>query len=194
MQTAQQLISDIRDCTLCRDTLPLGPRPVIQFSPEARILIAGQAPGRKVHQTGVAFDDASGDQLRNWLGINREQFYDATKVAILPMGFCYPGSGNNGDLPPRPECAETWREQLLAHLNKLDLILIIGQYALKYHLPQYKGSVTNAVKDWHTSWPRVLPMPHPSPRNRRWLKQHPWFEQQVLPVLRQRVSFILHHD
>lgn len=194
MQTAQQLKADILAWTLCKDSLPFGPKPVLQFSPEARILIAGQAPGRRVHDSGIPFNDASGDRLRQWLGIDREQFYDAGNIAILPMGFCYPGSGNNGDLPPRPECAETWREQLLAHLNKLDLILIIGQYALKYHLPQYKGSVTNAVKDWQTSWPRVLPMPHPSPRNRRWLKQHPWFEQQVLPVLRQRVSFILHHD
>lgn len=189
-----QLLSDVLACTLCSDKLPLGPRPVLQFSPDARILIAGQAPGRKVHETGIPFNDASGDRLRHWLGIDREQFYDAGKIAILPMGFCYPGTGKSGDLPPRPECAEAWREQLLAQLEQLELTLVIGRYALAYHLPECKGSVTDAVTAWQDYWPTVLPMPHPSPRNQRWLKQNPWFEQQVLPALQQRVSQLLHHD
>lgn len=191
---AQQLKSDILACTLCQDKLPLGPRPVIQFHTDARILIAGQAPGRKVHDSGIPFNDASGDRLRQWLGLDREQFYDAGNIAILPMGFCYPGSGSNGDLPPRPECAETWREPLLAQLNKLKLTVLIGQYALAYHLPESKGSVTKAVKAWQDYWPAVLPMPHPSPRDQRCLKQPPWFEQQVLPVLQHRISQLLHHD
>lgn len=187
------LLADVLDCTLCSDMLPLGPRPVLQFSPAARILIAGQAPGRKVHETGIPFNDASGDRLRKWLGMEREQFYDAGRIAILPMGFCYPGTGKSGDLPPRPECAAAWREQLLAQMNQLELTLVIGQYALAYHLPESKGSVTEAVKAWQDHWPTILPMPHPSPRNQRWLKQNPWFELQVLPALKQRVSQILHH-
>jgi len=187
------LLADVLDCTLCSDMLPLGPRPVLQFSPAARILIAGQAPGRKVHETGIPFNDASGDRLRKWLGMEREQFYDADRIAILPMGFCYPGTGKSGDLPPRPECAAAWREQLLAQMNQLELTLVIGQYALAYHLPESKGSVTEAVKAWQDHWPTILPMPHPSPRNQRWLKQNPWFEQQVLPALKRRVSQILHY-
>jgi len=187
------LLADVLDCTLCSDMLPLGPRPVLQFSPAARILIAGQAPGRKVHETGIPFNDASGDRLRKWLGMEREQFYDADRIAILPMGFCYPGTGKSGDLPPRPECAAAWREQLLAQMNQLELTLVIGQYALAYHLPESKGSVTEAVRAWQDHWPTILPMPHPSPRNQRWLKQNPWFEQQVLPALKRRVSQILHY-
>ena len=187
------LLADVLDCTLCSDMLRLGPRPVLQFSPAARILIAGQAPGRKVHETGIPFNDASGDRLRKWLGMEREQFYDADRIAILPMGFCYPGTGKSGDLPPRPECAAAWREQLLAQMNQLELTLVIGQYALAYHLPESKGSVTEAVRAWQDHWPTILPMPHPSPRNQRWLKQNPWFEQQVLPALKRRVSQILHY-
>jgi uracil-DNA glycosylase len=191
MQTAQQLKADILACTLCEDSLPLGPKPVFQFSPDARILIAGQAPGRRVHDSGIPFNDASGERLRQWLGIDREQFYDASKIAILPMGFCYPGRGKSGDLPPRPECAKTWRKALLARLDKLELTLLIGQYALAYHLPESKGKLTDAVKAWQDYWPGLVPMPHPSPRNQRWLKQNPWFEQQVLPSLQQRVSQVL---
>ena len=191
MQTAQQLKADILACTLCKDSLPFGPKPVLQFSPEARILIAGQAPGRRVHDSGIPFNDASGDRLRQWLGIDREQFYDAGNIAILPMGFCYPGSGKSGDLPPRPECAKIWREALLARLDKLELTLVIGHYALAYHLPESKGKLTDAVKAWQDYWPGFVPMPHPSPRNQHWLKQNPWFEQQVLPSLKQRVSQVL---
>jgi uracil-DNA glycosylase len=168
--------------------LPKGPRPVVQADPQARILIAGQAPGRKVHETRIPFDDPSGNRLREWMGIEREIFYDATKIAILPMGFCYPGSGKSGDLPPRSECAETWRERILARLENLQLTLVIGQYALAYHLPGTKGTLTEIVRSWRSQFPQVIPLPHPSPRNNIWLKRNPWFEEEVLPVLRGRVS------
>ena len=159
--------------------------------PSARILIAGQAPGRKVHETGVPFDDASGDRLRTWLGVSRETFYDARQIAILPMGFCYPGTGKSGDLPPRPECAPAWREKLLARLKSLELTLVIGQYAQDYHLPDAGESLTEVVRAWRKHWPRVLPLPHPSPRNNIWLKKNPWFEAELLPVLRDRVAKVL---
>lgn len=185
------LLRQVRACTLCAEELPHGPRPVLQLHPFARILIAGQAPGRKVHQTGVPFDDPSGDRLRAWLGITRETFYDPTQVAILPMGFCYPGTGKSGDLPPRPECAPAWRPELLAHLNEVQLTLVIGQYALAYHLPNQQASVTEAVQGWKAGWPYTVPLPHPSPRNNRWLKRHPWFEEEVLPALKGRVAEVL---
>lgn len=194
MSSDRPLLTDVLACTLCKDVLPLGPRPVIQFSPRARILIAGQAPGRKVHETGMPFNDASGDRLRSWLGLDREQFYNADKIAILPMGFCYPGTGRNGDLPPRPECAQAWRAALLEQLADLELTLVIGQYALNYHLPEFSGSVTDAVRSWQDTWPQLVPMPHPSPRNQRWLKQNPWFQDDVLPALKQRISQILQQD
>ncbi len=194
MEQAQQLLSDVHACTLCKDKLPLGPRPVLQFSPNARILIAGQAPGRKVHQTGIPFDDASGERLRIWLGIDKTLFYDADKIAILPMGFCYPGKGQSGDLPPRPECADAWREQLLALMPHRQLTLVIGRYAMAYHMPEQKGSLTETVRDWRDYWPSVLPLPHPSPRNNIWLSRHPWFEAEVLPALQSRVLDILSTD
>lgn len=161
------------------------------MSPEARILIAGQAPGRKVHESGVPFDDASGDRLRDWLGVSKEQFYDAKFIAILPMGFCYPGTGKSGDLPPRPECAPAWREQVLARLKKLQITLVVGQYAQAYHLQSEAGSVTDLVLAWRKSWPHVVPLPHPSPRNNLWLKRNPWFEAELIPALRKRVSKLL---
>ncbi|MGB7815725.1 MAG: uracil-DNA glycosylase family protein [Methylotenera sp.] len=162
--------------------------------PLARILIAGQAPGRKVHETGMPFNDASGDRLRSWLGISREVFYDATQVAILPMGFCFPGTGKSGDLPPRPECAPAWRAALLAHLKNLELTLVIGQYAQAYHLPGEVASVTEAVRAWRKDWPQTVPLPHPSPRNNLWLKRNPWFEEELVPALRKRVSEVLAHE
>jgi uracil-DNA glycosylase len=188
MENEQQLLSDIRNCTICREFLPLGPKPVLQFSAEARILIAGQAPGLKVYETGVPFNDASGDRLRDWMGVDRQTFYDADRIAILPMGFCYPGKGKSGDLPPRPECAEAWRAQLLSHLSHLQLTLVIGNYAMAYHLPDAKASLTDTVRAWSTYWPAIMPLPHPSPRNNIWLKRNPWFELEVLPALKQRVS------
>ena len=181
------LLTEVRACTQCASFLPLGPRPVLQIQPSARILIVGQAPGRKVHETGLPFNDASGDRLRDWLGISRETFYDATQIAILPMGFCYPGTGKSGDLPPRPECALAWRAPLLEHLKNLQLTLVIGQYALAYHLPNEKKSLTETVMGWRKHLPSIIPLPHPSPRNNIWLKRNAWFEADLIPVLRARV-------
>lgn len=196
-QPLGSLLAEVRACTLCAAHLPLGPRPVLQLHPSARILIAGQAPGRKVHESGVPFDDASGDRLRAWLGVSRDTFYDARQIAILPMGFCFPGTGKSGDLPPRPECALAWRAQLLSHLNHLELTVVIGQYALDHHLPgtggAVGGSVTQTVQGWRSHGPQTMPLPHPSPRNNIWLKRNPWFEVDLLPVLRARVAEVLAH-
>ena len=188
----EALLESVRACTICAAHLPLGPRPIVQIHPKSKILIASQAPGRVVHETGIPFNDLSGDRLRNWMGINRAIFYDAEKIAILPMGFCYPGTGTSGDLPPRPECAPAWRTQLLARLPDLQLILAIGKYAQDWHLGnQQKVNLTEIVKNWYEYWPKLLPLPHPSPRNNIWLKKNAWFEQTVVPVLRKRVSDIL---
>lgn len=185
------LLRRVRACTLCAPFLPLGPRPVFQWHPDAKILIAGQAPGRKVHESGIPFDDASGDRLRAWLGVSREQFYEARQIALLPMGFCYPGTGKSGDLPPRPECAIEWREPLLAGLNSLELTLVLGSYAQAWHLAGPRQNVTSAVQAWQEHWPRKLALPHPSPRNNLWLRRNPWFEAELLPMLRKRVADIL---
>jgi uracil-DNA glycosylase len=191
MVSLASLLDEVRSCTICADHLPSGPRPVFQIHPAARILIAAQAPGRKVHETGIPFNDASGDRLRTWLGISREIFYDATKIAIVPMGFCFPGTGKSGDLPPRPECAPAWRGALLSRLKHLKITLVIGQYAKAYHLPDNGRSLTDTVMDWRKSWPHTVPMPHPSPRNQLWLKRNPWFELELLPALRDKVSEVL---
>lgn len=188
----QPLLDDVRRCTLCAPSLPLGPRPVLQFHPDARILVAAQAPGRRVHDTGLPFNDPSGDRLRDWMGIDRETFYDPTQLAIIPMGFCYPGKGPSGDLPPRPECAQTWHHHLLAQLPNLELTLVIGQYAHAYHLGKSHETLTRRVANWRDYWPDKLPMPHPSPRNNLWLRRNPWFEAEVVPALRARVSGLLH--
>ena len=185
------LLREVRACTLCAPHLPQGPRPVLQAHADARILIAGQAPGRKVHASGVPFDDASGERLRSWLEVSRETFYDPRVFAILPMGFCYPGTGRSGDVPPRPECAPTWRAALLAAMPQVQLTLVIGQYAIAYHLPLHKGPLTEAVQAWRSYGPDVMLLPHPSPRNNGWLKRHPWFEAALLPVLRARVAAVL---
>ena len=191
MASITALLEEVRRCTLCAAHLPLGPRPVLQLSPRARILIAAQAPGRKVHESGMPFTDASGDRLRQWLGMTSEIFYDPQRVAIVPMGFCFPGTGKAGDLPPRPECAPAWRSQLMAHLEDLRLTLVIGQYAQAYHLPDAGGSVTSTVQAWREHWPSVVPLPHPSPRNNIWLKRNPWFETDLLPMLSARVAEVL---
>ncbi|MBH0041181.1 uracil-DNA glycosylase family protein [Pseudoalteromonas sp. SWXJZ10B] len=189
---SHQLIDQVSKCVICDPHLPLGARPVIQFNPNARILIAGQAPGIKVHETGVPFNDASGNRLREWLGLTRDEFYDANNIAILPMGFCYPGRGKSGDLPPRKECAPAWREQLLAALPNIELTIILGKYAQAYHLPETKKMpLTELVKSWREYWPNYLVLPHPSPRNNIWLKKNPWFEQDVLPELGKRIATIL---
>ncbi|MEL6300016.1 MAG: uracil-DNA glycosylase family protein [Pseudomonadota bacterium] len=191
MASIQRLLKKVSDCSICSEHLPLGPRPVVQLHPAARILIAGQAPGRKVHESGVPFDDASGDRLREWLGVSREVFYDPKQLAILPMGFCFPGTGKSGDLPPRPECAPAWRDQLLGRLTSLELTLVIGQYAKAYHLPNAAKSVTETVQAWRKHWPTVIPLPHPSPRNNIWLRKNPWFERELLPQLKSRVAEVL---
>jgi uracil-DNA glycosylase len=191
MASLSTLLTEVRACTRCTAHLPLGPRPVVQMHSTAKILIAGQAPGRKVHASGIPFDDASGERLRDWLGISREVFYDAKKIALLPMGFCYPGTGKSGDLPPRPECADTWRASLLAHLKKRKLTIVIGQYAMAYHLPDERASLTETVQAWKKYWPQIVPLPHPSPRNNIWLKRNPWFEKELVPVLRKRVAGIV---
>lgn len=185
------LLREIRGCTLCSPHLPLGPRPVLQAGAEARILIASQAPGRKVHASGKPFTDASGDRLRDWLGMSPEVFYDPNRVAIVPMGFCYPGTGSGGDLPPRPECVPAWRAQLLASLPNIELTLVIGRYAIAWHLPDAGASLTASVRRWREYWPSVMPLPHPSPRNGLWLRRNPWFAEEMLPALRQRVAEVL---
>lgn len=185
-------LENVRTCVHCIENLPHGARPVVQVGANAKILIAGQAPGSKVHATGVPFDDPSGDRLRMWMGVDKTQFYDANKIAILPMGFCYPGTGKSGDLPPRKECAELWRNQLLAMMPEIELTLVIGQYAIAWHLPKVKKeTLTNTVKAWRTHWPNQLPLPHPSPRNNIWLKKNDWFEDDIIPSLQQRVKELI---
>ena len=191
MNSLVALLNEVRACSVCAEHLPLGPRPVVQVHASARILIVGQAPGRKVHETGIAFNDASGDRLRAWMGVSPDVFYDPAQVALLPMGFCFPGTGKSGDFPPRPECAPKWRSALLGRMKKVQLTLVIGQYALAYHLPQEKGSLTAAVKAWQKYGPQVVPLPHPSPRNNLWLKRNPWFEVELIPMLRKRVQEVL---
>ena len=191
MTSFSSLLAEVRACTICEAHLPLGPRPVLQLHPKARILIAGQAPGTKVHASGVPFDDASGNRLREWMGVTRETFYNPEQIAILPMGFCFPGSGQSGDLPPRPECAPAWREQLLGKLRHLEITLVLGKYAQTYHFGEARASVTELVKAWRTYWPNTVPLPHPSPRNNLWLRRNPWFETELLPSLRARVSKVL---
>ena len=186
-----RLLAEVESCMLCREHLPLGPRPVVQMHPEARILIAGQAPGKRVHDTGIAFNDPSGDRLRDWMGISRDVFYDAKQIALLPMGFCYPGTGKSGDLPPRRECAQRWREQLLTELPNIELTLVLGKYAQNYHLTKANLSLTQRVSDWRSYWPAMVPLPHPSPRNNLWLKKNPWFEKDLVPQIQTRVEEVL---
>jgi uracil-DNA glycosylase len=188
ISVSDRLLKEVRACTLCAAHLPFGPRPVLQFHPDARILIVGQAPGSKVHESGVPFRDASGDRLRDWLGIDEKIFYDPRQLALVPMGFCYPGTGKSGDRPPRPECAPAWRGKLLPLLVNVELTLIIGQYAQEWHLGAFqKPTLTETVQAWRSYWPARLPLPHPSPRNNIWLKRNPWFEREVLPALRRKV-------
>lgn len=191
VEEVSSILSAVRECKLCAD-LALGPKPILQLNPEARILIAGQAPGRKTHLKGVPFDDPSGDRLRDWMGIDRDVFYDESVIAILPMAFCYPGTGKNGDLPPPVQCAERWRAQLLSLLPNIEMTLVIGQYALDWHLgKRSRRTLTETVSQWQDYWPKTLPMPHPSPRNNRWLKNNPWFSQDVLPKLKKQVESFL---
>ncbi len=191
MKNYQNLVEEVKRCTLCASNLPLGPRPVFQIHPDARILVVGQAPGKAVHDTGIPFNDPSGDRLRDWLGVDKKDFYNPKKFAILPMGFCYPGTGKTGDLPPRKECAEKWRNQLLEIIPNIEITLAIGQYAIDWHLrKKKKKNLTETVKAWKEYWPEYLPMPHPSPRNNIWLKRNSWFEEDVLPELKNIINRI----
>lgn len=190
-QSLQSLLAEVRRCTLCKG-LPLGPKPLLQGSSTARILIAGQAPGRRTHERGIPFDDVSGDRLRAWLGIDRDTFYDASRIAILPMGFCYPGTGKSGDLPPRKECAPAWRERLLERMPAIRLTVLIGMHAHRWHLGEASDKTLTAnVANWEAFWPDAIPLPHPSPRNAMWLKKNPYVETTLLPKLKRRVSKLL---
>lgn len=186
------LMARIRACQVCAAHLPLGCRPVLQAHPDARLLIVSQAPGRKVHDTGVPFNDKSGDKLRDWIGIDKQTFYDPHRVAIVPMGFCYPGKGPSGDLPPRPECAPLWHPSLLAELPKVALTLLVGSYAIAYYLPEAKRrSMTETVKAWRAAPTGTLPLPHPSWRTTAWEKNNPWFRRSLIPELRRRIAALL---
>ena len=190
-QALTPLLAEVRACRSCASELPHSPRPLLQASPEARILIASQAPGRKAHESGVPFDDASGERLRRWLDLDRERFYDPRLVAIVPMGFCYPGKGASGDLPPRAECAPRWRAPLLELLPRVELTLVIGSHAASYHLAGENRSLTEAILHWRRHWPAVVPLPHPSPANNRWFAKNRWFEAELVPMLQARVAEVL---
>lgn len=193
------LLTQIRVCRLCAEDplkgkpLPHEPRPVIRAAKSARICVAGQAPGTRVHATGIPFNDPSGDRLREWMGVDRDTFYDESRIAIVPMGFCFPGlDDKGGDLPPRKECAPAWRAQVFEHLPNLELVLLIGQYAQTWHLGKArKKSMTDTVLHWRDYGPTYLPLPHPSWRNNVWLKKNLWFEEEVLPHLRGEVARLL---
>ncbi|MEQ8735491.1 MAG: uracil-DNA glycosylase family protein [Rhodospirillaceae bacterium] len=194
MTKLSALLNDVRACTHCAAHLPLGPRPVVRVAPSATLLIIGQAPGTRVHDSGIPWDDKSGDRLRDWLAVDKDTFYDDRRIAIMPMGFCYPGVDNKagkkgGDAPPRPECAPLWHTKLRAHLPNIKLTLLIGLYAQAYYLgKRRKNTMTDTVKAWAEYQDEgLLPLPHPSWRNTGWLKKNPWFEAEVLPVLRQAV-------
>lgn len=187
--TLAGLLTEVRQCRACEQHLPLGPRPVLQVGNAARILIVGQAPGARVHATGTPWDDPSGERLRKWMGIDATRFYDASQVAIIPMGYCYPGRGNGGDLPPRRECAILWLDHLLAKLPLIELTLLIGLYAQRHFLgSRRKLSLTETVKAWREFAPEYLPLPHPSARNTPWFQRNLWFEHELLPVLRERIK------
>ena len=188
-RTLPALLAAVRACRACEAELPLGPRPVLQAGESARILVVGQAPGRRVHATGIPWDDPSGERLRGWMGVEEDVFYDPSRVAIIPMGFCYPGRGNGGDLPPRPECAMLWLDQVLERLPRIELTLLIGQHAQRHFLGSRRGpSMAATIKAWRDYAPAYLPLPHPSPRNQPWFARHPWFERELLPVLRTRIA------
>lgn len=191
-ESLESLLHRVAQCRICEKDLPLGPRPVLSAHPDCKILIIGQAPGTKVHATGIPWNDPSGDNLRRWLEVDRELFYDPKVFGIIPMGFCYPGRGKGGDLPPRPECAPTWHGALRQHLPNLRLTLLIGSYAQAYYLgAERKGTLTETVRSFESYLPQYFPLVHPSPRNRLWMRRNPWFEERVVPRLRQTVWEII---
>ncbi len=186
-------LAEVRACTLCAEHLPLGPRPVVRMEATARLLIIGQAPGTKVHASGLPFDDPSGDRLRGWLGVDKSVFYDASRIAIMPMGFCYPGTyDRGGDKPPRPECAPAWHDALLAHLPNLELTLLVGAYSqARYLAGRAEKTLTATVARWREFLPQYLPTPHPSWRTLNWAKKNPWFEAELIPELQKRVGTLV---
>ncbi|MDR3440478.1 uracil-DNA glycosylase family protein [Telmatospirillum sp.] len=187
------LLARIRACRACEPKLPLGPRPIPVADARARILVAGQAPGKRVHESGVAWNDASGKRLREWLGLSEEQFYDPADVALVPMGFCYPGTGASGDNPPTPDCRRLWHDVLFQHLPNLRLKIIIGQYAQAYHLAERaKATLTETVAAWREYATAIYPIPHPSPRNQMWLNRNPWFKSELVPDMQASVLAALH--
>lgn len=189
-----QLLADIRACRVCAAHLPHGPRPVLQAGPDARLLIVSQAPGRRVHASGIPFDDKSGERLRTWLGIDEATFHDANRVAIVPMAFCFPGKNASGDLPPRRECAPLWHPRLLPRLRQIGLTLAIGGYAIDAFIGKSRGAnLTDTVRAWR-EYGRVMPLPHPSPRNTAWFKYNPWFEAEAVPALRERIRVLMARD
>jgi uracil-DNA glycosylase len=186
LPSATALLKEIRACTVCARALKAGPRPIVQFGSKSRIVIIGQAPGSRVHESGVPWQDDSGKRLRDWTGLSDEDFYDPAKIALVPMGFCYPGTGTSGDLPPRPECAPLWHDRVLGSLKDVQLTLLVGSYAQAHYLPG-KQSMTDAVKNFHAHGPGIFPLPHPSWRSGIWMKRNLWFEGEVLPALRAAV-------
>ncbi|MCB0492384.1 MAG: uracil-DNA glycosylase family protein [Cyclobacteriaceae bacterium] len=188
----RKLKLDIKNCALCEKYLPLGPNPVFQFAKRTPIIIVGQAPGKKVHESGIPWGDASGDRLREWLGVTNDEFYNEAKIGLVPMGFCYPGKGKSGDLPPREECAPTWHNRIFDAVGEVKLLLLIGQYAQAYYLRERnKSTLTETVRSFQEYGPNIITLPHPSPRNNIWLKKNPWFLKQLLPVLKERIRTIL---
>jgi uracil-DNA glycosylase len=186
-------LRELRACTVCAAHLPLGPRPIVRGNASARLLITSQAPGTRVHETGLTFNDRSGDVLRGWLAIDRDAFYDEDRIAIVPMGFCYPGRGaQGGDLPPRKECAPLWHARLLPHYPRIGLTLLVGSYAINYYLKgRTQRTMVETVRNWREYLPDFFPLPHPSWRNVLWTRQNPWFEAEVLPELRRRVHTLI---
>lgn len=188
----KQLITEIKKCVVCRPHLENGVNPVVSATAKSKIAIVGQAPGRIVHETGIPWDDKSGERLRGWMDVNDKQFYNADLFGIVPMGFCYPGKGKSGDLPPRKECAPLWHQNLFDKMRDLQLILLIGQYAQQYYLgDKRKKTLTETVRNFEDFLPQYLPLPHPSPRNNIWLAKNEWFEELVLPLLRKKVKSLI---
>ena len=183
------LLNKILQCEVCKKFLPIEPRPVVQLNPFSKIIIIGQAPGRRVHETGIPWNDASGKKLREWMNVDEEMFYDSAVFSIMPMSFCYPGKGISGDLPPRLECAPLWHPQFLESIKTKPLIILIGQYAQRYYLKnKFNGSLTETVKNYTAFLPEYFPLPHPSPRNQNWVKINPWFTEGVIPELRNKIK------
>jgi len=190
----KKLLSEIRSCTVCKEYLPLGPKPIVEASDDSKIILISQAPGRVVHEKGIAWADQSGKKLREWLGVDETTFYNTANFAILPMGFCYPGKAKTGDLPPRKECAPLWHKQVLSQFKKVQLTILIGSYSTKHYVAKDGRNLTQHVENFEAYLPTFWPIPHPSPVNRFWRAKNPWFEESVVPLLQKKVKDILKHE